>query len=58
MLAIAFQLTLAAVEICILYNFQQSLVKRLKFEEIKAIMSLLNTKTKDSYSSIQLGGDI
>ena len=36
MLVIAFQLTLAAVEICILYDFQQSLVKHLKFEEIKA----------------------
>ena len=36
MLVLAFQLTLAAVEICILYNFQQTLVKHLKFEEIKA----------------------
>ena len=33
---IAFQLTLAAVVICMIYNFQQSLVKHLKFEEIKA----------------------
>ena len=46
---ITFQLTLAAVEYASsIYNFQQSFVKHLKFEEIKATMSLLNTKAKDS----------